>query len=94
MMGSNNFEVINPATEEIIATVPAILLGDVDPKWVAKKIIEEAFWLCGQVCRQLNGFMSMQLCLNRFDRIVVHRKWNKTRTYLALLTSSTKPDTF
>lgn len=37
-------------TLELGGNDPAIVLGDVDPTWVAEKIFEEAFWLCGQVC--------------------------------------------
>jgi acyl-CoA reductase-like NAD-dependent aldehyde dehydrogenase len=37
-------------TLELGGNDPAIVLGDVDPKWVAEKLFEEAFWLCGQVC--------------------------------------------
>jgi acyl-CoA reductase-like NAD-dependent aldehyde dehydrogenase len=37
-------------TLELGGNDPAIVLDDVDPTWVAEKIFEEAFWLCGQVC--------------------------------------------
>ncbi len=37
-------------TLELGGNDPAIVLADIDPKWVAEKIFEEAFWLCGQVC--------------------------------------------
>jgi acyl-CoA reductase-like NAD-dependent aldehyde dehydrogenase len=37
-------------TLELGGNDPAIVLGDVDPTWIAEKIFEEAFWLCGQVC--------------------------------------------
>lgn len=37
-------------TLELGGNDPAIILGDVDPTWIAKKIFEEAFSLCGQVC--------------------------------------------
>jgi acyl-CoA reductase-like NAD-dependent aldehyde dehydrogenase len=37
-------------TLELGGNDPAIVLGDADPKWVAEKLFEEAFWLCGQVC--------------------------------------------
>jgi acyl-CoA reductase-like NAD-dependent aldehyde dehydrogenase len=37
-------------TLELGGNDPAIVLSDVDPRWVAEKLFEEAFWLCGQVC--------------------------------------------
>jgi acyl-CoA reductase-like NAD-dependent aldehyde dehydrogenase len=37
-------------TLELGGNDPAIVLEDVDPQWVAGKLFEEAFWLCGQVC--------------------------------------------
>ncbi len=37
-------------TLELGGNDPAIVLSDVDAKWVAEHLFEEAFWLCGQVC--------------------------------------------